>query len=408
MARLIPLGIVSTVCAIASVAGAAIRLPLEGYYRAGRFMPVMIESGDAITELLADGALTTEVAKGRTATVPLLMLGVSVPSVQNVPLHVLGANDRLVGFTGNESGVAAQLFPGQICIPVRIDPTVLLSGPTIAWESLDAIVLENPIESKRTSELLAAGITIAIRLAAPPDSTWPWQRVGEYWVLRHEPAGPLGSIEGEAVYVPLQAWQPGQAAHLRRQVVLVAIAMSLAMISTLLIRRPRQSLIAMIIVALLCAAVVEVWRRQQPSVRSAEGSVVVAQNGLLQTDQWQFEVASASGSGIQSVAADRPVLVDELQADRLHLRARCDTQGNLSWQFELPSGSALALLSRRLDRAEPMEATTSTSRRSPLNDLARRVYLRSGLRIVGEISEDEADRWPGVLLVGTSGPADRR
>src|SRR5262249_6386367 len=155
-----------------------------------------------------------------------------------IPIRALNPNEKLVA-TGLQIdiGVASQLFPGQTFIPVTLNST--MSGR--AWESLDAIILDRPMDSNEIDEVLANGTAIVIHSGSRPDTTWPWRKIGDDWILKADLLGPTNVLGGELAYLPLQAWQPQQPASLRRQIVLAAVVAILLMLATLLIRNRRTS-----------------------------------------------------------------------------------------------------------------------------------------------------------------------
>jgi len=115
------------------------------------------------------------------------------PVVQ--PLHVLLPQQRLVGYAGDAGMgiVAAKFFPETICLPLDgVDP---LAGSAAAWDTLDALVIDQAVaarlsEERRLSPLLAAGIQIVVRTPQRPDTIWPWLQVGDCWVADPNASSP--------------------------------------------------------------------------------------------------------------------------------------------------------------------------------------------------------------------------
>src|SRR5947209_4611739 len=101
-------------------------MPLEGYYRPGRFMPVRVKvQGERNSILLrATGAMPTSLLRSGDgeAIAPWLMVESSVHGAQwlaggkdhpiEPDLHSLNDNEKLVGAAGVESRLADTIFPG--------------------------------------------------------------------------------------------------------------------------------------------------------------------------------------------------------------------------------------------------------------------------------------------------------
>jgi len=105
----------------AQAALAQVKLPLEGFFRPGRCMPVWVEPSDSPLELRADGAVATEVSAGRGGVVPLLVLGHQPGPMNGIALRALSSDQRLVGLIGGDDGIASRLFPGQAIVSVVPD-----------------------------------------------------------------------------------------------------------------------------------------------------------------------------------------------------------------------------------------------------------------------------------------------
>ena len=376
-----------------------VRYPLEGYFRPGKCIPVQLETSTTPIELQADtGAVVpTQVSAGRCGIVPLLVLTSAPTAIGGASLRPLMPDERLVGFTTPDAHLAAELFPSQKIVPIRLDSSPPLDGRALAWEALDAAILDRVLDEPKLTQLLSAGVVVAVRTDRQPDTKWPWKRVGDCWVVQPDLVGPEGSVGGDVAYLPAAPWQPGQPAGLRRQVVLVAVVISLVLTSTLLIRS-KWSLAAMALLTLACAGSIEAWRRGTPSLRTAEGEVVVQHAGLIQHDRWRY-VAATSDSPTSN-ATWRPILLDPQHAQQLALKLNCATDGSITWQYRVPPDGRLALLSRRVEPATTLPAVSATHT-SPLYELARQAYQRGDLQIEGETPERDGAHeaaWPDVVL----------
>jgi hypothetical protein len=306
----------------------------------------------------------------------------------------------LVGVATQDRNVAAALFPGQNVISIPLEPVEFFTAPALAWEMLDAAVLERAPDEAMLKELLAEGVVVAIRSQQQPDARWPWRRVGDCWVVRPNLAGPEGSIGGDVAYLPSVAWQPGQPAPLRRQVVLLGILISLLLMSALLIRSARWSLLAMLAVSIICTVAVGALRRAQPTTRSAGGEILISHHGIVQRDQWEYRAAS-NDPVAPTMTMARPMVLDARQAESIQLSLVRGKAGPVMWQFRLPPHQRIALLWRRVEARSNLPATQPT-RDSPLYELARQAYQSRRIEIVGETSASamgpEQENWSGVVL----------
>ena len=133
----------------ARAADVRLMLPLEGNYRAGRYMPVRVAasgvSGGSLT-ILARGAipLVVDAPAGAVDTVaPWLAVRDSLGEVRwsdqfdqhpvDIRLRALGEGEKLVALCGMDAAAARQLFPEQTVITVRLDPSQPLPEPLCAW-----------------------------------------------------------------------------------------------------------------------------------------------------------------------------------------------------------------------------------------------------------------------------------
>src|SRR5439155_11703552 len=134
-------------------------LPMAGYYRPGRYMPLHVVSNNTKKlELRQDGVLPIDVVGlgfSTDAIIPALILGDGPSDVVHVrtddgvhdvqlSLRPLAANEKLVGVVGHHSSFSQWLFPNQEVIPIPLDAAKPLPGPAAAWELLDAIVVDGP------------------------------------------------------------------------------------------------------------------------------------------------------------------------------------------------------------------------------------------------------------------------
>jgi hypothetical protein len=379
---------------LVSVAGAQMRLPLQGYYRPGRCMPVLVEAHDTSIDLLGDGIVPAHVMPGRVGIVPLLTLRSDASLNSSTTLHPLGSDERLVGTTMGNRTIAATLFPGKKIISIDLDASAPLPGPAIGWGSLDAVVLGEKIDSDRVGNFLNAGIVVAVLGNERPDARWPWQRMGVFWILQNDLVGPTTVIGTEAAYAPMQSWHSTQPATLRWRIVIVGVVACLLMMLPLLLRS-RWTIVAMLAMAMICTAAIESWRRDQPTLWSASGDIVVDSGDLRQIDAWRYFLSPHGGAG-QFASDTLPIVLDSHHAAQIDLRLQCNADGADAWEFTLPADGQLAFLTRTIS-AGKISGDISATSRSPLYELARQDYLDANARIVGEIVPAD-NSWPAVVI----------
>ncbi len=317
---------------IASAADVRITLPLEGHYRAGRFMPVHVSAsgidGGSLT-LSAEGAVPVRIdAEGGKvdATVPWLIERDSIRSirwsdgsVQNpitLPLQPLADNERLVGIVGDGTATARRLFRGNSVIVVRLDQTQnLLSAPS-AWEALDGIVLDPaaaaPIDESQLRPLLAAGTAVAIRFDQKPNGNWPWTRDGNAWVVRSDPAGPTGVIEAGA-YAPTYGWLRGRPTLFRRHALLAAVGFAILTLAASL-WRSRYVTLSVIGVSFAAAGLWMTWERSQSPILEMDGRVLVRHKAMMQIDHWTwYSTLRAAPTTCMDVGLTKPIFASNQQ-----------------------------------------------------------------------------------------------
>src|ERR1044071_3834462 len=115
-----------------------VSLPLEGYYRPGKYIPIRFrasldERSAAGLEFSAEGAIATRVVlsegKGQ-GIAPLLLIGSNRQIAWRAPgiagkidtsLRSVGDGEHLVGFTTLDVPFAKRLFDEESIIPIRLD-----------------------------------------------------------------------------------------------------------------------------------------------------------------------------------------------------------------------------------------------------------------------------------------------
>ena len=323
-----------------------VSFPLEGRYRAGRYIPVRIvrTSETAAVKIDAPKTVPTELAAGPDADVVVPWLAVTEsagpPSWQlaggdkhelPIQLRALGENERLVGFAGANVESGPSPFPGKTIVPIPLDLSRPLLEPVSAWESLDAVVLSPSavarLDSAHRAALLAAGTTVVVRSSSPPDQEWPWKRSGDEWVLSlPRPLGPEEVLEPQA-YVPTYGWERGWPRAFRRQILLAGIAFAI-LATGLSLWRTRWTIVGVVALAGVAVAGFAFWyARQSPVLQLAVG-IQIPRPGATQFDlwSWQSPVRPADAS-FPFAGLSKPVVATLRQIDGEELKLLCDEQG---------------------------------------------------------------------------------
>jgi len=188
-------------------------------------------------------------------------------------LRPLSTGERLVGYT-TDTAAARAIFPNERVIPVPLDPGTPLPGAAAAWEALDAVVLDGPgiarLGERKLAALLGAGVEIAVHTENRPDSTFPWRREADCWVLRHTTAGPAAAVYDPEVYAPVQSWQAGWPADFRRTIVLIALCFVIGTLAIVL-WRPAFRVPILLLGTVIGLAAVRYWGATRSPCRNAPG-----------------------------------------------------------------------------------------------------------------------------------------
>ena len=408
--------------ALPCAAEVQVSLPLQGYYRAGRYMPVRVvvrrEKAGELT-LSASGAVTTTLqlnGRAADAIVPLLVVRDPLgPITWMLPdgrqgrveaeLTPLGEQDRLVGFTDADAAAATPLFAGKSIIPVPLDPSRLLHKPVPAWEALDAVVLdERPVGA--LPFLTASGTAVVVRGEVAPKANWlPWRRVGDAWVMAQQPLGPRGAIVPEA-YEPAYGWKPGRPMSVRRDLLLIAVVFAILALA-LTLWRSRLALVVTVVLSAGATAALAYRAGRQGVIATAQASVFVRRGENFQADHWTyFKSIAPTSARFQPGVMTKPVFASPTHAERCGLKLACDPEGlPTKFLFQLNTDTAMAFITREAIHRASDKPPDSDARASPLWPLVRLAYLGPGARAAGEVPADagagdpEIERhWPGIVI----------
>ncbi len=371
-------------------------LPLEGYCRVGKYMPVLTDR-----EVTGSGILPVGMARARAGDRILPVLVVSDQPTLTSPIaqmHPLADDQRLVGLVGAATEAdAKRLFGDHPLVTLRLDWP--LSGSVSAWETLDAVVMtDQKPEEPVVAGLLSGGVSIAVKSEQSPRGGWPWQpKSAGWWVLSCDlPAVNPATLDASPL---LAQWSPSASANERRNVVLIAIILSILSLAATL-RRGRGALTTLAVVAVGSMIVIGIWQRRQPGLRTTSGWVCLHSSGMMASDWW-IGAASAGAGPMELPLRQLPhpiVGADEIQ--RLGMRLEVLGAGNainVRWNGDPHSNVAFVV---RGVRPAGVLSTGSSS-----------VSDHSGLRAIAQdaypgmiIQQDEADRsnddgWGVVTMI---------
>lgn len=377
-------------------AWAAVSLPTDGYYRPGRYMPVVVEPNGAEVVVSGPGVLTTRVAPGGgRVLVPVLVTGPLVGRLEAAGdiiepglLRPLEPGERLVAA---RSGEGRALFDESTrLVHVPVERLLSMPAPAAAWTVLDGVVLEQAeyaaLPAATIDVLAAAGCAIAVRASAPPDAR-PWQSGGEWQVLRPAIAGPtrtaVGGALGEGAYAPTYAWQAGWSGPMRRNLLMVGMAIAAAAVSASAMRR--HTMTCVLGVALLACGGVGAWWSRTAFVFSTSGRVIVLPaadraGGDVQQDVWAYQTAQRDAEAAYLWRElTWPMFASERHREGLGMELRCAADGSpRAFAYRLPTSQVVAFLSRsRGDKPGHI----GREARSPMVELVRHVY-RGGYRVI--------------------------
>jgi hypothetical protein len=389
---------------------ADLSLPLNGNYRLGRYMPVRFSGSGSQILISADGAVTTEITDAIGGVAPFLIYRSPVRGASfSQPLHELSADERLIGFTTDASDIGKVLFPGETVIPVQLDGAAPIPGPTTAWESLDALVLDSSgkLTSDQITALLAGGTAIAVKADSPtssaPDTTWPWALEHGFWVLHAPPA--LSAQASDAAYQPVAGWDQGEPSVYRRHIVLLAVVFAVLLLGIALLRTWWSPLIA---VALAAAAVIFVpmWDAMQSPISTKSGTVCV-QGTPAVADTWVYQGAYRDCENrLRYSGLAIPILPESGGPQNVTLQ--CNTVGiPLGFGFHLPANTPGVFVFRAVLPAPPALAPAQPIT-TPLRMLLPQYYAGAPLGEIASTDDPVArlTQWPALVVGGAGvGPA---
>jgi hypothetical protein len=429
----------------AAAVGFTVTLPLEGYFRPGRYMPVHLKAempGDPADELrvLADQSVWAFVASEGSridAVVPLMPISAQVEQVSvnwtyhpgtevDLPLHPLGENQRLVGFAGGGIGasdalkIARQLDAQSQWLAEPLDSWQPVAGIAECWETVDLMIFDAPtfgrIEGSKVAALVGGGVTLLVQSPRPPDAVWPWKAaMAGWWMLRYVPAGPQSATYNPQAYAAVSYFPGGLASSDRWRLVIYGVGIEAGMLLLVLIGRRRLGIFwAVALGGGFMGTTVYLGSWQRPS-RMVQGSIEVVGPDITQNDAWAFETSPNEGySRLRWIDGLHLVLSAPDQWAGIGARLVCFANGKPDVLFfNLMPNHKVAVYARRCGPHGPA-AMPAGDGNSPMHILAKDLYLKKGDRILGQVSTTplvgegylQSKLWPTVVIGRGEGHQD--
>jgi hypothetical protein len=386
-----------------SVLANTLSLPLNGYFHPGRAMPVRWENSQAI-HLSASGAIAThlETVDQPRGVFPWIVFGPNVANVSDrtLPLlYPLEDSDCLVADAVSNDSDAGSLFPNRRMIGIHVNADDL-TGPAMAWQTLDAILLM-PAEFEKIPEpvrrqLVAEGVELAVLSDRQPDARLPWNRSGRWWIAS---AGiRLPPMVCADAYAPTSGWAAGRSQAFRRRILLFG-AIYCLLVCGVGLWRSRWMPGGIVAASIVAAAAFAFDNHRQSPIFQRSGIVRLIGPAIME-DDWLYQVSHRPAQFTLPLENSvHPIFYDESQAESLNLSLDCDGRGQpTAIAGRLSADEPLALMRRRMaadsaDRRPPTRAVTS-----PLRLLATE-SIYPAFRLVGQLDGPTTDdSWPTAVL----------
>ncbi len=388
-----------------------ISLPLDGYFRPGKFFPVRVSADQAVDVRIDVAGGIGARGRGVSLTLPIMLLSPSERTIRvsidgkssDVPVRALEGNQQLVLTT----------IPTTVGPPFMLDasrqPVVVAIGSdelgTIneAYESADVVLAGIADLPKFTDavlrKLLASGVSVATNSPEVSASAWKWRHVGGWSVIDLPVRGPVTSMNDPAAYDAVADFVVSRPLAVRRMVFLGAVMFSIvALASTLLGRRAIYATCVVCFVGLIAGLT---FAARQPSIDERTAVVFVPGTLMDQRDEWSFRTSSVLGPGEWKSTGDmdRPIFAG--QADDLAMLAEI-ADGGTVFHYTLRPGQKLAFVRRQF--IPPMRENDAAGEfgwmkgePTSYDGLIRKYYLKPGDGI--EVPASKSGNPPSDFLV---------
>ena len=391
-----------------------VSLPLDGYYRSGRYMPVLLRAGAnaPLRDVRLDGqgiVPTVVSAQGGEIVVPVLVISPSAREIVvrgagtaapiRLPLRELPSDRQMIGLI-REAGDQLLPFipPAPTIVRAELDRAMVREAPPLALEMLQSVLLDDPSLIGDPGAWLATGVQVLLVGRPPPDATWPWVEMQGLSLLRVDLLGPRAALIGDDAYLPVQGWSPGRSPALRRQVVLAGVLFSILAVACALAPRRAVALTSLAVVTIASCAILHAWHRAHAPLNVLAGQVAVEHGRVTQWDAWTYFtsrpriVASMPFNG-----AVRPVLVDAAQAESSALRLHwSDDPSGRYFEFNAENDARQGFVSRTMTPRPAALEVTAVARPGPFAALARALYRDDRYSVAGQLERGGS---PVVLIV---------
>lgn len=339
-------------------------LPVEGYFRQGRCMPVEF-AGTPPRLFALPSAVPVQIESSTEQIVPVLMLGDLPQSLGQQTFVPLSDREKLVLVIGSDFENVEQIFPDFATKTVRRSASI--SGPSLAWEAVDALVSDQPIAPQTRDAFLAQGTTLLVTATPKPDNEYPWQPFAGGWILRS--IAPDLSSNTSSVYEPTVAWKPAATALARQVLLGITTLAALISLATFLIGSRWRTPVQVAVLGTMLIGLLVLYRSASPAHRKTV-RINLFRNGVGQEDRWDYYKTNLPAT---DVAYGRPVPVDLAHARNCHLTEIVGSAG-IQWQFALKPNASLAFVSRLVapDHTQPSAAESQVP--STFTTMAQSLY----------------------------------
>lgn len=381
--------IIGLLLVVAGTVPAEVSLPLDGYYREGRYMPVKVGGGGAT--VWAENTVETRSEPGSGGVAPLLVVGRcrqvrwkagGSGGFVEKPLTPLAPDQRLVGFAQIDMAVARQMFPDLTVLPLKVDVGAVMGSPA-AFNTLDGVVLPSAalVNDQVVGRVVAGGISVAVRSPSKPAGNLPWRQAGSYWIVRATEVGPTRAGVDAAAMTGAQGWRAEWPKPFRVRLMLYAVMSAVVMLIVSL-WRSRWGVVVALVVGLGAAGAIHAWGRGRSPVLARSGEVAVAWDWPVR-DRWTYQASptAAKASFPWDGAMTMPFL--EMKAwKEMSFALVCDGDGRPK-RFEYVSlpGISIGFLSRSV--GEPFPGNGRLDALHPLRRLAERAYEQGEWKVTG-------------------------
>jgi hypothetical protein len=391
-----------------------VTLPLEGYFRAGQYLPVRLRAapgaalrdvsigGEGIVPTVVSstaGEILVPVLVTRATAHELVVTGPTIAQTFRLALRELPADRQMIALIRDARDELGRFVPpAPTVVRVELDRELVRGAPPVAMELLQSLLVDDPALVADTAAWVAAGVQVLLVGRTDPDEKWPWIQTQGLNLLRVDQLGPRTSIIGEAAYLPARGWSPGRSPALRRQVVLGGVLFAIVALACALLPRRAVALAAVMLVTLGACAVIYAWRDAHAPLNLLAGQVAIDHGHVAQWDGWTYLTARPrTRASMPVTGAARPVLVDAEQTEACGLRLHwSDDASRRFFEFDLASDARIGFLSRAATTAPLSRDVDPLSGSNAFAGLARSLYRGDGYAIGGQLNERGA---PVVVIV---------